>query len=112
MTRGLAATGRTITAAAAIMVFVFGSFILGGQVIIEMFGLGLAAAVLMDAVIVRAILVPSLILVSGKANWALPKVLDRLLPRLNVEGSVTHDSEPRLKSRDPALEIAPARTTA
>jgi RND superfamily putative drug exporter len=56
VTRGLAATGRTITAAAAIMVLVFGSFILGGQVIIEVFGLGLASAVLLDALIVRSIL--------------------------------------------------------
>jgi RND superfamily putative drug exporter len=91
VTRGLSATGRTITAAAAIMVLVFGSFILGGQVIIEMFGLGLAAAVLMDALIVRSILVPALMLVVGKANWALPKALDRVIPRLNVEGSVDHD---------------------
>jgi RND superfamily putative drug exporter len=112
VTRGLAATGRTITAAAAIMVFVFASFMLGGQVIIEMFGLGLAAAVLMDAVIVRSILVPALMLVIGRANWALPKALDRLLPRLNVEGSVSHDPQPRLRPRDPALELAPANTTA
>jgi RND superfamily putative drug exporter len=91
VTRGLEATGRTITAAAAIMIFVFASFILGGQVIIEMFGLGLAAAVLMDALIVRSILVPALMLVIGKANWALPKALDRVIPHLNVEGSVEHD---------------------
>ena len=75
VTRGLAATGRTITAAAAIMILVFGSFILGGQIIIEMFGLGLAVAVLLDALIVRSILVPSLMLIIGKANWALPKRL-------------------------------------
>ena len=91
VTRGLEATGRTITAAAAIMIFVFASFILGGQVIIEMFGLGLAAAVLMDALIVRSVLVPALMLVVGKANWALPKALDRVIPHLNVEGSVEHD---------------------
>jgi putative drug exporter of the RND superfamily len=93
VTRGLAATGRTITAAAAIMVLVFGSFIFGGSVIIEMFGLGLAAAVLMDALIVRSILVPALMLVVGKANWALPTALDRVIPRLNVEGSVDHDDD-------------------
>ncbi len=86
--RGLAATGRTITAAAAIMILVFGSFILGGQIIIEMFGLGLASAVLLDALIVRSILVPGLMLVLGKANWALPASLDRVLPHLNVEGDV------------------------
>ena len=72
VTRGLEATGRTITAAAAIMVLVFGSFILGGQVIIEMFGLGLAGAVLLDALIVRAMLVPGADARLGKANWALP----------------------------------------
>jgi RND superfamily putative drug exporter len=91
VTRGLEATGRTITAAAAIMILVFASFILGGQVIIETFGLGLAAAVLMDALIVRSVLVPALMLVVGKANWALPKALDRVIPHLNVEGSVEHD---------------------
>jgi RND superfamily putative drug exporter len=93
VTSGLASTGRTITAAAAIMVLVFGSFILGGQVIIEMFGLGLAAAVLLDALIVRSILVPGLMLVLGKANWWLPAALDRVLPHLNVEGDVEHDED-------------------
>ena len=88
---GLAATGRTITAAAAIMVLVFGAFILGGERVIELFGLGLAGAVFLDALIVRSVLVPGLMLLSGKANWALPHSLDRLLPHLNVEGNV-HDS--------------------
>jgi RND superfamily putative drug exporter len=92
---GLAATGRTITAAAAIMVLVFGAFILGGERVIELFGLGLAGAVFLDALIVRSVLVPGLMLLAGKANWALPRSLDRLLPHLNVEGNV-HD-EPRPK---------------
>jgi RND superfamily putative drug exporter len=83
---GLAATGRTITAAAAIMVLVFGAFILGGEHVIKLFGVGLAAAVLMDALIVRSVLIPGLMLALGRANWALPKSLDRVLPRLNVEG--------------------------
>jgi RND superfamily putative drug exporter len=91
VTHGLAATGRTITAAAAIMVLVFGSFILGGERIIELFGVGLAGAVLLDALIVRSVLVPGLMLLIGKANWWLPRSLDRVLPRLNVEGSVEHD---------------------
>jgi RND superfamily putative drug exporter len=113
VTRGLAATGRTITAAAAIMVLVFASFILGGQVIIEMFGLGLAAAVLMDALIVRSILVPALMLVVGKANWALPKALDRVIPRLNVEGSVEHDDdEGRWRHGHPYQETDPAPSPA
>jgi RND superfamily putative drug exporter len=83
---GLAATGRTITAAAAIMVLVFASFILGGQRIIELFGVGLAVAVLLDALIVRSVLVPALMMMLGDRNWEIPGWLDRLLPRLNVEG--------------------------
>jgi RND superfamily putative drug exporter len=93
VTRGLQATGRTITAAALIMVLVFGSFLLGGQVVIKMFGLGLAGAVLLDALIVRMALVPALMLALGKLNWALPAWLDRILPRLNVEGSVVEPVE-------------------
>ena len=85
---GLAATGRTITAAAAIMVLVFAAFILGGERIIDLFGVGLASAVLLDAVIVRSVLVPSLMLLIGKSNWWLPGWLERILPHLNVEGSV------------------------
>jgi RND superfamily putative drug exporter len=83
---GLAATGATITAAAAIMVLVFGSFILGGQRIIELFGVGLASAVLLDALIVRSVLVPALMILMGESNWRIPAWLNRLLPRLNVEG--------------------------
>ncbi len=90
VTHGLAATGRTITAAAAIMVLVFGSFALGGQWIIDMFGIGLASAVLLDALIVRSVLVPAVMMLLGEANWRLPGWLDRLLPHLNVEGSPTN----------------------
>jgi putative drug exporter of the RND superfamily len=84
---GLAATGRTITAAAAIMILVFGGFILGGQRVIELFGLGLASAVLLDALIVRSVLVPALMTLFGDANWKLPARLDALLPHLRVEGA-------------------------
>jgi RND superfamily putative drug exporter len=83
---GLAATGRTITAAAAIMVLVFASFILGGERIIELFGVGLASAVFLDALIVRSVLVPALMIIIGDANWKLPSWLNSALPRLNVEG--------------------------
>jgi putative drug exporter of the RND superfamily len=95
VTHGLAATGKTITAAAAIMVLVFGSFILGGQRIIELFGLGLAGAVFLDALVVRSVLVPGLMMLAGKANWWLPRSLDRVLPHLNVEGSVEHEAPAR-----------------
>jgi RND superfamily putative drug exporter len=88
---GLAATGRTITAAAAIMVLVFGAFILGGERIIELFGVGLASSVLLDALIVRSVLVPSLMLMIGDANWWLPTRLSRLLPHLRVEGSAARE---------------------
>ncbi|MFL5859777.1 MAG: MMPL family transporter, partial [Solirubrobacteraceae bacterium] len=83
---GLAATGSTITAAAAIMVLVFASFILGGQRIIELFGVGLASAILLDAVVVRSVIVPALMILIGDANWKLPHWLNSALPRLNVEG--------------------------
>jgi len=86
VSHGLAATGRTITAAAAIMVLVFGSFILGGSRIIDLFGVGLASAVFLDALIVRSVLVPAVMLLLGKANWWLPRGLERRLPHLGIEG--------------------------
>jgi RND superfamily putative drug exporter len=99
---GLAATGRTITAAAAIMVLVFAAFILGGERVIKLFGVGLASAVLLDALIVRSVLVPGLMLVLGRWNWWLPSGIDRRLPQLNVEGAV--EEPPRLDVEDAALE--------
>ena len=84
---GLAATARVITAAALIMVFVFGSFVLEDQRAIKMFGLGLAAAVAADASLVRMLIVPSTMELLGARNWWLPGWLDRILPNLNVEGS-------------------------
>jgi RND superfamily putative drug exporter len=85
VTRGLALTGRVITAAAAIMVTVFASFMLGEDRIIKLFGLGLAAAVLIDAVIIRSVLVPAVMQLFGTRAWWLPGWLDRILPRLHVE---------------------------
>ena len=82
---GLAATGKTITAAALIMILVFGSFILGGQVVIKEFGIGLAGGILVDAVFIRMAVVPSIMMLLGKANWWFPKGLDRVLPHLSVE---------------------------
>ena len=85
MVHGLAATGRTITAAAAIMVLVFAAFVLGGFRVIKLFGIALAAAILLDALIVRSVLIPGLMLLAGNANWAFPRALDRRIPHLNVE---------------------------
>jgi len=73
---GLAATGKTITAAALIMILVFGAFIFGGIRVIKEFGLGLAGGVLVDAVVIRMAIVPSLMLLMGKANWWFPKWLE------------------------------------
>ncbi len=92
VTHGLAATGRTITAAAAIMVLVFGAFILGGQRVIELFGIGLASAVLLDALIVRSVLVPAVMITLGEWNWKMPAFLDRRLPRLQVEGRAAQEA--------------------
>ena len=85
VTRGLALTGRVITAAAAIMVTVFASFMIGEDRIIKLFGLGLASAVLIDAVIIRSVLVPAVMQLFGKRAWWLPAWLGRILPRLHVE---------------------------
>ena len=83
---GQAATGRVITAAATIMIFVFGSFLLAGQRVIAEFGIGLASAVFLDAFVLRTVLVPATMHMIGERNWWLPRGLDRLLPRLAVEG--------------------------
>ncbi|MGH9037136.1 MAG: MMPL family transporter, partial [Acidimicrobiia bacterium] len=82
---GLAVTARVITAAAAIMFCVFGSFVLGVDRSIKLFGLGLAVAVLFDATIVRMVLVPATMELLGDRNWWLPKWLDRILPNIKVE---------------------------
>jgi putative drug exporter of the RND superfamily len=83
---GLAATAKVITAAAAIMVVVFGSFVLEFERTIKMLGIGLATAILLDATIVRLVLVPGTMELLGDRNWWLPRWLDRLLPDLDVEG--------------------------
>ena len=93
MRHGLAATGRVITAAAAIMVCVFASFILGDSLTIKLFGVGLASAVFLDAFLIRAVLVPALMALMGPRAWWLPRRLDRSLPRLNVDPAL-HDPAP------------------
>ncbi|MGD0196937.1 MAG: MMPL family transporter [Solirubrobacteraceae bacterium] len=85
MRHGLAQTGRVITAAAAIMVCVFASFILGNNLTIKLFGVGLASAVFLDAFVIRTVLVPSIMALMGSRAWWLPRGLDRALPRLHVE---------------------------
>jgi RND superfamily putative drug exporter len=83
--RGQAITGRTITALATIMVVVFAAFTLSTDRTIKMIGLGMATAILIDALIVRTVLVPALMHTFGRANWYLPSWLDRRLPHLDIE---------------------------
>jgi RND superfamily putative drug exporter len=94
---GLGATARVITSAALIMISVFLGFVVGDDVTIKMFGVGLATAVLLDATVVRMVLVPATMALLGNANWWLPGWLDRLLPHLDLEGgtgTVEADEEP------------------
>jgi RND superfamily putative drug exporter len=86
VTVGQAHTGRVITAAATIMMAVFVAFVFGGQRVIAEFGIGLSAAVALDAFILRTILVPAAMHLFGRANWWLPSWLERRLPHLSVEG--------------------------
>ncbi|MEY4176056.1 MAG: hypothetical protein RI900_3221 [Actinomycetota bacterium] len=101
---GLAVTARVITAAALIMVCVFAAFVLGVDRQLKLFGLGMAVAVLVDATVVRMVLVPATMELLGARNWWMPRWLDRVLPHVNVEGTVPHtpdnaaglDDEPEL----------------
>jgi putative drug exporter of the RND superfamily len=99
---GLTATARVITAAAAIMVGVFGSFLLESDRVLKLFGVGLATAVFLDATIVRMLLVPATMELLGDRNWWLPKWLDRLLPRIDVEG---HDFDEIIEAEQREREI-------
>ena len=99
---GLAATGKTITAAALIMVLVFGAFILGGVNVIKEFGLGLAGGIVMDAVFIRMAIVPALMFLFGRANWWLPAWLDRLLPHIAIDPDADGDGDGTTGGAGPA----------
>jgi putative drug exporter of the RND superfamily len=91
---GLASTARVITAAAAIMICVFGSFVINDPLrLLDVFGLGLATAIFVDATLVRMILVPSVMQLLGRANWWMPAWLDRIVPKLGVEVVVPAPSQ-------------------
>jgi RND superfamily putative drug exporter len=97
---GVAATARVITAAALIMVFVFAAFVLGDDRSLKLFGLGMAVAVFLDATIVRMLLVPATMELLGAKNWWIPAWLDRVLPRIDVEGS-QHSPAPAASEENP-----------
>ncbi len=100
VTAGQAETGRVVTAAALIMIGVFTAFVFSGNLVLAEFGLGLAAAVLLDAFILRTILVPSLMHLIGPNNWAFPGWLDRVVPHISIEPA--DDEEP------PRADVVPA----
>nr|WP_206442307.1 MMPL family transporter [Streptomyces boncukensis] len=98
---GLSETSRVINSAAVIMIAVFGAFVLSGDRIIAMFGIGLASAVALDAFVLRTLLVPALMHMLGGANWWLPRWLDRWLPRISIE--------PPLEPEEPEVTISAQR---
>ncbi|MGB7587086.1 MAG: MMPL family transporter [Solirubrobacterales bacterium] len=102
---GLANTGRVITSAAAIMVCVFTSFVLNGNPVVKEFGVGLAVAIAIDSTLVRCLLVPAVMVLLGRRAWWLPRLLDRFIPHISIEG------EDFFAGRD-ALSVAGAPTSA
>ena len=104
--RGLVTSARVITAAALIMVFVFGSFVLNGDPTVKQFGVGLAVAVILDATVVRCLLVPALMILMGKLNWYMPHWLDRLVPRISIEGAEFFERRDR-HAPEPERELQP-----
>jgi putative drug exporter of the RND superfamily len=107
---GIALTGRVITAAAAIMVCVFLSFVLGDERTLKEFGLGLAVAIFLDALVVRCMMLPAILELLGPSTWWLPRWLDARLPHINIEGSAAHTAiEPEAITLDD--DITPGQTT-
>ncbi|HKA68725.1 MAG TPA: MMPL family transporter [Actinomycetes bacterium] len=109
---GLAGTGRVITAAAAIMVAVFAAFVPSPEILLKVIGVGMVAAIAIDATVVRMLLVPAVMHLLGRANWWLPRSMDRRLPQLRVEGRPEAFLPlPRSGARDPdTRELQPVGT--
>jgi len=98
---GLSRTGRVITAAASVMVAVFGAFAISGNRTLAMFGLAMASAVFLDALVVRMLLLPAVLQLLGRTTWALPRWLDRRLPKVAIEAGAPPKPRPPL---EPAFE--------
>ena len=105
--RGLVTSARVITAAALIMVFVFGSFVLNGDPTVKQFGVGLAVAVILDATVVRCLLVPALMIMMGKVNWYMPRWLDRIVPHISIEGAEFFEERDRAAVTTPERDLEP-----
>jgi RND superfamily putative drug exporter len=91
---GLGKTGRVVSAAAAVMVAVFGAFALNGSRVLELFGVVMATAVFLDAFVIRMVLLPAVLELLGRRTWAFPRGLDRRLPRLAIEPSSDRQRRP------------------
>ncbi|MEU3935415.1 MMPL family transporter [Streptomyces sp. NPDC029044] len=102
---GLAETSRVINSAAVIMISVFLAFVLSGDRVIAMFGIALAAAVALDAFVLRTLLVPALMHLLGGANWWLPRWLDKRMPRISIEPPESRAAHERLAAATDA-EVA------
>jgi RND superfamily putative drug exporter len=105
VTEGLARTGRVITAAALVMVAVFGAFALSGERVLELFGMMMATAVFLDAFVIRMVLLPAVLELLGRLTWAFPRGLDRRLPRLAIEPPTAAERS-RTGAPTPAFEGA------
>jgi len=97
---GLVRTGRVITAAAAVMIVVFASFAAGDDRVLKLLGISMATAVFLDALVIRTILLPAVLQLTGRRTWAFPSWLHRRLPRLAIE------PEAGGRQLEPALEEA------
>jgi putative drug exporter of the RND superfamily len=103
---GLVNSAGVITAAATIMVFVFGGFVLNGDPTVKQFGVGLAVAVILDATVVRCLLVPARMVRLGRINWYMPHWLDRILPHVNIEGAGYFEARDQLPA---GTQMQPSR---
>jgi RND superfamily putative drug exporter len=103
---GIAFTGRVISAAAAIMICVFLSFMVGDQRAVKEFGFGLAAAVFLDALVVRCVLLPAVLELLGSLTWKLPDWLDARLPHVNIEGSAAREASATAQPERERLPVA------
>jgi len=106
---GLAKTARVITAAAAIMVVVFLAFVTSGEIFLKLMGIGMATAILVDATVVRMVLVPALMSILGPHAWWLPRWLDRVIPDLQLEGPLEPAPEVEPEAASEAAPVGPAR---
>jgi putative drug exporter of the RND superfamily len=107
VTSGLVTSAVAITAAASIMVFVFGGFVLNGDPTVKQFGIGLAVAVILDATVVRCLLVRARMVMLGKHTWYLPRWLGRILPQISIEGAEYFQARDQIPAASQTRDAAP-----